>query len=94
MKIRQNRQKSQFRYLEKGALEFYQVATTKPWQIERSGFFLQDHNGHTRVYRLVLSPPDVRLWRKRISQMEEDDCAPPRKLGLTHQLLLNFKYFF
>ena len=84
MKIRQNRRKSQFRYLEKGALELYRAATTKPRQIERSGFFLLDHNGQTRVYRLVLSPADVRLWRKRDSKMEEDDCAPPppRELGL------------
>ena len=80
MKIRRNRRKSQFRYLEKGALELYRAATTKPRQIERSGFFLLDHNGQDRVYRLVMSPPDVRLWRKRDSKMEEDDCAlpPPR----------------
>ena len=90
MKIRRNRRKSQFRYLEKGALELYRAATTKPRQIERSGFFLLDHNGQTRVYRLVLSPPDVRLWRKRDSKMEEENCAPPpRKLGLRHQLLQN-----
>ena len=78
MKIRRNRRKSQFHYLEKGALELYRAATTKPRQIERSVFFLLDHNGQTGVYRLVLSPPDVRLWRKSDSKMEEDDCAPPR----------------
>ena len=39
MKIRQNRRKSQFRYLEKGALKLSQAATTKTRQIERSGFF-------------------------------------------------------
>ena len=39
MKIRRNRRKSQFRYLEKGALELYRAATTKPRQIERSVFF-------------------------------------------------------
>ena len=84
MKFRRNRRKSQFRYLEKGALELYRAATTKPRQIERSGFFLLDHNGQTRVYRLVLSPSDVRLWRKRDSPIEEEDCPPPprRYLGL------------
>ena len=35
MKIRQNRQKSQFRFLEKGALELSRAATTKPRQLER-----------------------------------------------------------
>ena len=39
MKIRQNRQKSQFRYLKKGALELSRAATTKPRQIEHSVFF-------------------------------------------------------
>ena len=77
IKIRQKRRKSHFRYLEKGALELYRAAKTKQRQIECSVFFLLDHNGQTRVYRLVLSPPDVRLRRKRDSKMEEDDCAPP-----------------
>ena len=77
MKIRRNRRKSQFRYLEKGALELYRTATTKPRQIECSGFFLLDHNGQTRVYRLVSGPPDVWVQRKSDSPMEEDDCAPP-----------------
>ena len=26
---------------------------------------------------MILSPPDVRLWRKSDSKMKEDDCAPP-----------------
>ena len=47
MKIRKNRQKSQFRYLEKGALKLRRAATTKPRQIERSSFFLLDRNGQT-----------------------------------------------
>ena len=72
-----NCQKSQFRYL-----ELCRAATIKPRQIELSIFFLLDHNKQTRVYRLVLGPLDVWLWRKRDSPMEEDDCAPPRLLGL------------
>ena len=40
MKIRKNRRKSQFRYLEKGALEIPRAAMTKPRQIERSGFLV------------------------------------------------------
>ena len=79
MKIRRNRRKSQFRYLEKGALELYRAATTKPRQIERSVFFLLDHNGQTRVDRLVSGPPDIRVRRKRDSPMEEDDCLPPSR---------------
>ena len=36
MKIRQNRRKSQFGYLEESALEVSRAAATKPRQIERS----------------------------------------------------------
>ena len=50
MKIRQNNQKSQFRYLEKGALKLRRAAMTKPRQIERSSFFLLDHNRQTQVH--------------------------------------------
>ena len=39
--------------LEKCALELFWTATIKLRQIERSGFFLLNHNGQTRVYRLV-----------------------------------------
>ena len=39
MKICQNYRKSPLCYLEKGAIELYRAATTKPSQIERSGFF-------------------------------------------------------
>ena len=39
MKTRQNRRKSQFRYLEKGGLELHRVAMLKPRKIELSGFF-------------------------------------------------------
>ena len=53
-----------------------QAATTKPRQIERSSLFLLDHNGKTRIYRLVSGSYDVQLRRKRDSPMEEDDCAP------------------
>ena len=77
MKIRRNRQKSQFRYLEIGALELYRFATTKPKQIERSGFFLLDHNGQIQIYRLVLGPTDVWFWRNRVIPTEDDDYALP-----------------
>ena len=43
--------------MEKGALEFRLAAMTKPRQIKRSGLFLLDRNGQTRVYRLVSGPP-------------------------------------
>ena len=56
------------------------AATTKPKQIERSSFFLLDHNDKTRIYRLVSGSFDVPLQRKRDSPMEEDNCAPPPAL--------------
>jgi len=40
------------------------AAKTKPRQIERSSFFLLDHNGKTRIYRLVSGSFDVPLQRK------------------------------
>ena len=40
-----NLRKSQFRLLEKGVLEHRRAATIKPRKIERSGFFILDHNG-------------------------------------------------
>ena len=46
-----------------------QSSTTKPRQIERSSFFLLDHNGKTRIYRLVSGSFDVPFWRKRDSPM-------------------------
>ena len=52
MKIRQNRRKSHFRYLEKGALALSRATTTKPRHIERSVFFLLDNNGQTRVQQV------------------------------------------
>ena len=58
------------------------AATTKPRQIERSGFFLLDHNGKTRIYRLVSGSYDVPLWRKRDSPIVYDDYAPPPKQRL------------
>ena len=39
MKIRQDRRKSHFRFLEKGALKPHRAVTTKLRQIERFGFF-------------------------------------------------------
>ena len=44
-------------------------------QIERSGLFLLDHNGQTQVYSLVSGPPDVRVWSKHNSPIEEEDCV-------------------
>ena len=78
MKIRRNRRKSQFHYLEKGGLELCRAATTKLRQIEWSGLFLIDHNGQTQVYRSVSGPPDVQLRRNRYSLTKgDDDCASP-----------------
>ena len=82
MKIRKSRRKSQFCYLEKGALELCWAAMTKPIPIERSVFFLLAHNGQTRVYGLVSGPPDVLVRRKRNSLMEMEDCAPPPLLSV------------
>ena len=76
MKIRQNRRKSHFRYLEKGALKLCRAVMTKPKKIDRSVFFLLDNNGQNRVYRLVSGRADVPLRRKRDSPME-NDCPPP-----------------
>ena len=73
MKISKNCQKPQFPYSEKGAFELRWAATIKPRQIERSGLFLLDQNGQTRVYRLALGPTDVSVRRKRDSPVEEDD---------------------
>ena len=67
--------------MEKGALKLCRVTKIKLRQIERSGersgehsgYFLLDHNGQTRVYRLVSGPPDVWLRRNHDSLMEDDD---------------------
>ena len=75
--------------MDKGALELFRAATTKPRQIERSGIFLLDHNGQTRVYRLVLGPTDVPLRRKHDSQMEEDDCDPPMLIRVNYKFVSN-----
>ena len=58
-KIAENCQKN------KGVLELCWAAAIKPRKIEGSVFFLLDHNGQTRVYRLVSDQQDERLWRKR-----------------------------
>ena len=70
-KFFENLQKSQIRYLEKGVLELCRAATIKPRQIERSCFLLLDHNGQTRIYRLVSGQPDERLWRKHYFAMKD-----------------------
>ena len=86
MKIHKNLQKSQFDYLEKGALELCHAATTKSRQIERSVFFSTGHQQTNLSFRLVLSLPDVRLWRWMIA-------PPPHKLGLGKSVKLNsFRY--
>ena len=65
LRIFGNRRKYQFCYLEKGGLELHRAATIKPRKIERSGFFLLDHNGQTWIYRLVWGPTEVRFQRNR-----------------------------
>ena len=64
------------------------AATTKPRQIERSSFFLLDHNDKTRIYRPVSGSFDVLLRRKRDSPMEEDDCAPPALIRVNKEISL------
>ena len=54
---------SQFCYLEKGVLKLCRAAMIKPRKIERSVFFLLDHNGQTQDYRLVWVPTEVRFRR-------------------------------
>ena len=43
----------------------------------RRYFFLLDHNGQTWVYRLVLSPPNVRLWKNVILKWRRMIAPPP-----------------
>ena len=65
-------------FFEKCVLELFRTAMIKPRQIERSGFFLLDHNGQIRIYRLVSGQSDAWLWRNRDFLTEEDDlekCA-------------------
>ena len=64
--------------LEKFALELCQTAIIKPRQIERSGFFLLDHNEQTQIYRLVSGQLDAWLLRNRDFLTKDDDlekCA-------------------
>ena len=76
-----NRQISKFRYLEKGALELYRAATTKPRQIERSGFFSTGPQRTNLSLQTGLESAGCSVVEKtRFS--EEEDCAPPRELGL------------
>ena len=67
-----------------------QTATTKPRQIERSTFFLLDHDGQTRIYRLVSGSFDVPLRRKHDSPMEEGDCAPLALIEVNFGVIINF----
>ena len=60
-------------FFEKCVLELCRTAMIKPRQIERSGFFLLDHNGQTRIYRLVSGQLDACLWRNRDFPTEDDD---------------------
>ena len=73
-----NSQKSQFCYLEKGVLELCWAATIKSRKIERSIFFLLDHNGQTWIYRLVSSSREVRFQRNRDFPTEDDKYGIPR----------------
>ena len=58
--------------LENCGLEVCRTATIKPRKIERSGFFLLDHNGQTWIYRLVSGQSDGRLWRNRDFPTKDD----------------------
>ena len=55
----------------------FQFLHCRSFQVRRRPCFLLDHNGQTRVYRLVLGPMNVLLRKKHDYLMEEDDCAPP-----------------
>ena len=50
-------------FFEKCVLELCRTTMINPWQIERSVFFLVDHNRQTRIYRLVAGQPDERCFR-------------------------------
>ena len=54
-------------------LELRRTAMLKPRQIERSGFLLLDHNGQTRVNRLVSGQRIVQLWRNCDFPTGDDD---------------------
>merc|ERR1712081_119283 len=60
-------------FFEKCVLELCRTAMIKPRHIERSGFFLLDHNGQTQIYRLVSGQSDAWLWRNRDFLTEDDD---------------------
>ena len=95
MKIQKNRWKSKFCYLEIGALELRWSAMTKLRQIGCSGLFLLDHNGQTRVYRLVSSQPNERLWRKRkipMNVLKIDNIAIACPFFPVEAWLLNMKF--
>merc|ERR1711942_364827 len=65
-------------FSEKCVLELCRTAMIKPIQIERSGFFLLNHNRQTQIYRLVSGQSDVWLWRNRDFPTEDEDlekCA-------------------
>ena len=62
--------------LEKCLLELRETGTIK-LRTDREFFFLLDHNRQTRIYRLVSSQTDVRLWRNHNFLTEDDDCLPP-----------------
>ena len=70
MKIHKNLQKSQFDYLEKGALELCHAATTKSRQIERSGFFFYWTSTDKLEFQTGLESAGC-------SVVEMDDSAPP-----------------
>ena len=63
-------------FFEKCVLELCRTALIKQRQIERSVFFLLDHNGQNQIYRLVSGQPDIRLWSNCDFPTEDDDCPP------------------
>ena len=67
-------------FFEKCVLKLCRTAMIKPRQIERSGFFLLDHNGQTQIYRLVLGQSDFWLWRNRDFPTEDDNFEADKVL--------------
>ena len=68
--------------MEKGVLELRRAATMKPRKIERSGFFLLDHNGRLRKVKKFngMFPTKKNSYRKK--KLIWELCAPPWRIGL------------
>ena len=76
MKIRQNRQKSYFCYLEKGALKLYRAATTKPRQIEHSVFYSTGPQRTNSSLQTGLRSNGGLVPEKSLFPIEDDNYAP------------------